>query len=115
MKGRGAGLWVVEADGIFRRVSQPNRRYNSGRGQSQIELIHDRDGNACFAARRITYFLGMCVNIHRKRQSGKKRIHFGSSNFLFKCAYCFVDSTPINTAHTAKCSLFTSAERIARA
>ena len=40
----GPGPCVVDADGRLNRISQPNLRYNSGTGESQVGLIHDRDG-----------------------------------------------------------------------
>ena len=43
IKRLGTGLCVVEVDGRFYRISQPNLRYDSGRGQSQVGLIYERD------------------------------------------------------------------------
>ena len=40
----GLGLRAVESDGTACRITQLNLQYNSGRGESQVNLIYDRDG-----------------------------------------------------------------------
>ena len=64
----GTGLGVVEGFGRYLRISQPNMRYNSGRGQIQVGLIFNRDGYASCTftrRRRTTHFLGNRVNKRR--------------------------------------------------
>ena len=66
----GTGLCVVEGFGRYSRISQPNMRYISGRGQIQVGLIFGRDGYASCAftrRRRTTHFLGNRVNKRRER------------------------------------------------
>ena len=44
----GLGLRAVESDGRAYRITQLNLQYNSGRGESQLGLIWDRDGYTFF-------------------------------------------------------------------
>ena len=46
MKRLGTGVCVVKDDGGDYRISQPNLRFGSGRGKSQVGLIYVRDGYA---------------------------------------------------------------------
>ena len=55
----GTGLCAVEGDGRDHRISQPNLRCKSGRGQSQVGLVYGCDGYA------------LCAFICKKRQERK--------------------------------------------
>ena len=52
MKMPGTSSCVVEEDEGYYRVSQPNSRCNSGRGQSQVGFMYDCDGYTFCASNR---------------------------------------------------------------
>ena len=63
------------------RITQLNLQYNSGRGESQLGLIWDRDGYtfSCvlpLGGRRTIYDLGIRVNSSRKRRIVRRKRPF---------------------------------------
>ena len=77
----GSDLRAVESDGTACRITQLNLQYNSGRGESQVGLIYDRDGHTCLCAlsmggRRTMYDLGIRVKTRRKRRIVRRKRPF---------------------------------------
>ena len=77
----GLGLRAVESDGTACRITQLNLQYNSGRGESQVGLIHDRDGYTFLCAlsmggRWTMDDLGFRVNTRRKRRIVRRKRPF---------------------------------------
>ena len=77
----GLGLRAVESDGKAYRIAQLNLQYNSGRGESRVGLILDRDGYTFSCAlslggRRTIYDLGIRVNSSRKRRIVRRKRPF---------------------------------------
>ena len=65
--------WLVETDGRAYRITLPNLQYNSGRGESQVGLIYDRDGYTlcAFTGRKANDLRSWCTRQHTQEETDR--------------------------------------------